>query len=99
MILLGSSRIARMVTIEQLRAARGLLGWSQAELAARAGLSLPTVKRLEGGFGPRVSDEARGKMQRAIEAAGIEFIKENGGGLGVRFRTRRTRNKCKSRTV
>jgi transcriptional regulator with XRE-family HTH domain len=42
-----------MVTVEQLRAARGLLGWSQSELAARANLSLPTVKRLEAGFGPR----------------------------------------------
>ncbi len=80
-----------MVTVEQLRAARGLLGWSQSELAARAGLSLPTVKRLEAGFGPRVSDEARGKMQKAIEAAGIEFIHENGGGLGVRFKTKRKR--------
>jgi hypothetical protein len=53
-------------------------------------LSLPTVKRLEGGFGPRVSDEARVKLQRAVEAAGIQFIDENGGGLGVRFRKRRT---------
>ena len=80
-----------MVTVEQLRAARGLLGWSQSELAARAGLSLPTVKRLEAGFGPRVSDEARSRLQRAIEAAGIQFIEENGGGLGVRFRTNRKR--------
>jgi transcriptional regulator with XRE-family HTH domain len=80
-----------MMTIEQLRAARGLLGWSQSELAERAGLSLPTVKRLEGGFGPRVSDEARAKLQRAIEAAGIELIDENGGGLGVRFRKSRKR--------
>jgi hypothetical protein len=44
------------------------------------------VKRLEGGFGPRVSDDARAKLQKAIEAAGIEFLDENGGGLGVRFR-------------
>ncbi len=80
-----------MVTIEQLRAARGLLGWSQSELAGRAGLSLPTVKRLEAGFGPRVSDAARGKMQRAIEAAGIEFLDENGGGSGVRFKAKRKR--------
>lgn len=80
-----------MMTVEQLRAARGLLGWSQSELAARAGLSLPTVKRLEGGFGPRVSDDARAKLQRAIEAAGIEFLHENGGGLGVRFRKPRKR--------
>ena len=87
----GSREISRLMTIEQLRAARGLLGWSQSELAERAGLSLPTVKRLEGGFGPRVSDEARAKLQRAIEAAGIDFIDENGGGLGVRFRKHRKR--------
>ena len=78
-----------MITIEQLRAARGLLGWSQTELAMRAGLSLPTVKRLEGGFGPRVSVEARAKLQEALEAAGVEFIDENGGGAGVRFRRRK----------
>ena len=75
-----------LVTIEQLRAARSLLGWSQSELAARAELSLPTVKRLEGAFGPRVSNDAQVKLQRAIEAAGIEFLEENGGGEGVRFR-------------
>jgi transcriptional regulator with XRE-family HTH domain len=85
MIQKGSTRI-RLISIEQLRAARGLLGWSQTELGSRAGLSLPTVKRLEGGFGPRVSDEARARVTEAIEAAGIEFIEENGGGAGVRFR-------------
>jgi transcriptional regulator with XRE-family HTH domain len=79
------------MTNEQLRAARGLLGWSQSELASRAGLSLPTVKRLEAGFGPRVSEEARGKLRRAIEAAGIEFIDENGGGRGLRFTKPRRR--------
>jgi transcriptional regulator with XRE-family HTH domain len=78
-----------VITIEQLRAARGLLGWSQTDLATRAGLSLPTVKRLEGGFGPRVSVEARAKLQGALEAAGVEFIDENGGGAGVRFRRRK----------
>jgi transcriptional regulator with XRE-family HTH domain len=91
MIQYGSSEISAVITIEQLRAARGLLGWSQSELAERAELSLPTVKRLEGGFGPRVSDEARAKLQRAIEVAGIELIDENGGGLGVRFRKSRRR--------
>ncbi len=74
------------ITIEQLRGARGLLGWSQTELALRAGLSLPTVKRLEGAFGPRVSDEARAKLQRALEHGGVEFIDENGGGPGVRLK-------------
>ena len=89
MIQMGSRGYRGLVTNEQLRAARGLLGWSQSELATQAGLSLPTVKRLEGGFGPRVSDDARVKLRRAIEAAGIEFIEENGGGLGVRFRKRK----------
>ena len=89
MIQMGSRGKIALVTIEQLRAARSLLGWSQSELALRAGLSLPTVKRLEGGFGPRVSDEARSKLRQAIESAGITFIDENGGGLGVRFRSKR----------
>ncbi|MFZ1882237.1 MAG: helix-turn-helix domain-containing protein [Rhodoplanes sp.] len=80
------------MTIAQLRAARGLLGWSQSELASNAGLSLPTVKRLEGGFGPRVSEEARAKLQRALEAAGVEFIDENGGGPGLRLKKARQAN-------
>jgi predicted transcriptional regulator len=77
-----------VLTIEQLRAARGLLGWSQTKLAQRAGLSLPTVKRLEAGVGPRVSDDARSKIRRTLESAGVEFIEENGGGTGVRLRKR-----------
>ena len=72
--------------IEQLRAARGLLGWSQTELGKRAGLSLPTVKRVETGKGARVSEKARAKLQSALEAAGVIFIEENGGGPGVRLR-------------
>ena len=77
-----------MLTIEQLRAARGLLGWSQSKLAERAGLSLPTVKRVEINLGPRVSEEARNRLRRALESAGVEFIDENGGGPGVRLRRR-----------
>jgi transcriptional regulator with XRE-family HTH domain len=77
-----------MLTIEQIRAARGLLGWSQLKLAERAGLSLPTVKRVEIDLGLRVSEEARNKLRRALEAAGVEFIDENGGGPGVRLRKR-----------
>lgn len=78
-----------MTTVEQLRAARALLGWSQTELASRAGVSLPTVKRVEGSFGPNVSEEARSKLRLALEAAGIEFLEENGAGMGVRFRKSR----------
>jgi len=79
-----------LITIQQLRAARGLLGWSQSELAFRAGLSVPTVRRIETASGPRVSQEAREKLRRALEAAGIEFIEQkNSEGAGVRFQSSR----------
>lgn len=73
-------------TVAQIRAARGLIGWSQTELAKAAGLSLPTVKRFETQGGARVSDDAVAKMGAALEAAGVEFIPENGGGAGVRLK-------------
>jgi len=79
-----------VILIEQIRAARGLLGWSQTELADRAELSLPTVKRMEReGGGPAVSDDAKEKVRAALEKAGVEFIAENGGGAGVRLKKRR----------
>jgi transcriptional regulator with XRE-family HTH domain len=82
-----------MILIEQIRAARSLLGWSQTELAGHAGLSLPTIKRVEreNGDGPNVSHEAREKLRRALEKGGVEFIAENGGGAGVRLRKRSVR--------
>lgn len=75
-----------MVTVEQVRGARGLLGWSQTDLAEKAGLSLPTVKRFETANRANVSEEARSRMKSALEAAGIIFIPENGEGPGVRLR-------------
>jgi transcriptional regulator with XRE-family HTH domain len=83
----GSSAFSS-ITVEQLRAARALLGWSQTYLAEQAGLSLPTVKRVEAESGVRVSEEGRSKLKRALEHAGVEFIDENGGGPGVRLRKR-----------
>lgn len=79
-----------MISVEQIRAARGLLGWSQTQLAEAAGRSLPTIKRLEreDGDGPVVSDDVRDAVRTALEKAGVEFIPENGGGAGVRLRKR-----------
>ncbi|MDI4234758.1 helix-turn-helix transcriptional regulator [Bradyrhizobium sp. Arg237L] len=82
-----------MISIEQIRAARGLLGWSQTQLAEAAGRSLPTIKRLEreSDEGMAVSDDVREAVQRALESAGVEFIPENGGGAGVRLAKRAKR--------
>ena len=78
-----------MILIEQIRAARGLLGWSQTDLAGKAGLSLPTIKRMEREAGGLVvSEDAKERVRTALEKAGVEFIAENGGGAGVRLRKR-----------
>ena len=73
------------VSIRQVKAARALLGWSQDDLAAKAGVSVPTVKRLEAGDGflggrPQTAQ----KLRSAVESAGIEFT--NGDQPGVRLR-------------
>jgi transcriptional regulator with XRE-family HTH domain len=77
------------VSVRQIKAARALLAWSQEELAAAADVSIPTIKRLEADDGPLGGRNETGtKMRLALEAAGVEFIDENGGGPGVRLRKR-----------
>lgn len=66
-----------MITIPQIRGARAMLGMKQSELAASAGLSLPTLNNIERGVtDPRVSTLLA--IQQALEAAGIRFIGETG---------------------
>ena len=74
-----------MISPEQMRAARGLLDWSQKKLAEAAGLSVPTIKRAERDFGLVVSADAHAAIKHALEGAGVDFIDENGG-AGVRLR-------------
>jgi transcriptional regulator with XRE-family HTH domain len=75
------------VSIRQLKAARNLIGWSQEKLASAAGISLPTIKRLEAAEGMLGGRETTAqKIRIALEKAGVEFIDENGGGAGVRLR-------------
>jgi predicted transcriptional regulator len=79
----------QLVTTRQIKAARALLAWSQADLARHSGVSEPTVARLEsidGELGGR--EKTAGKMRKALESAGIDFIAENGGGPGVRLKRR-----------
>lgn len=70
----------------QIRAARALLGWSQQALADSARVSIPTVQRAEGAGKVQASANANAAIRAALEAAGVEFISENGGGAGVRLR-------------
>lgn len=73
------------VSIRQVKAARALLDWSQAQLAEAAGVSLPTLKRLEAGDGDLGGREGTSyRIRSALEAAGVEFT--NGGQPGVRMK-------------
>ena len=74
-----------MVSPAQCRAARGLLGWNQQKLARQAGVGIVTVHQLESGISQPRSATIE-VIRRAFEAAGVEFIDENGGGPGVRLR-------------
>lgn len=69
----------------QSRAARGLVGMSQEALAEAAGVGIQTVIGFEGGR--RAARPATiAAIRAALEAVGVEFIPENGGGPGVRLR-------------
>lgn len=80
-----------MITASQLRAARALLGLDQRRLAELAGVSLPTIQRMEASTGTvRGVVGSLMKVVEALDAAGLELIGTNqpsqGRGLGVRFR-------------
>jgi hypothetical protein len=78
------------VTPAQGRAARALLDWSQPDLAAAAALGLSTVVDFERSR-RAVPDKTIAAIRTALEAAGVEFIAENGGGAGVRLKKDTTR--------
>ena len=80
-----------MITAGQIRASRALLGIDQRALAEAAGLSLPTIQRMEAS-----DDVVRGnvdslmKLIAALDTLGIELMTDNavssGGGRGVRLK-------------
>ncbi|MCX7381005.1 MAG: helix-turn-helix transcriptional regulator [Alphaproteobacteria bacterium] len=80
-----------MITAPQMRAARALLGIDQRQLAELAGLSLPTIQRMEASNGViRGNVDSLMKLVEALAQAGIELIGDSapssGGGRGVRLR-------------
>jgi len=83
-----------MVTPAQCRAARGLLDWSQQDLAGHAGIGIVTVRQVEAGStSPRRATLI--VLKQAFERAGVEFIDENGGGAGVRLLKRQQAKRSK----
>jgi transcriptional regulator with XRE-family HTH domain len=80
-----------VITAAQMRAARALAGIDQKTLAERAGVSLPTIQRMEASDGVvRGVVDTLVKVIQALETSGVELIGDNQssteGGRGVRLR-------------
>jgi len=70
-------------TVEQLRQARAALGWTQAKVAETAGVSLPTIKRLESGSGNlAIRLETLSNLEAALKAQGVQFLESGDAATG-----------------
>lgn len=77
------------ITSAQLRAARALLRWSADDLAQRSKVGVATIRRAEAIDGiPTITAANIASLKSALEAGGVQFISENGNGVGVRLSTR-----------
>ena len=86
-----STEKIKKISVKQVKAARMLLGWSQADLGEAAGLGRVTVPRIEavdGELGGR--SKTRAKIRTALEKAGIEFLDD---GQGVRLKPPKAKRK------
>jgi transcriptional regulator with XRE-family HTH domain len=76
-----------MITGAQMRMARGYLRWSAKELADKAGVAESTIKRMEQDDGFPIARGANIEaVYKTLADAGIIFVPENGGGVGIRLR-------------
>jgi transcriptional regulator with XRE-family HTH domain len=73
-----------MINVVQCKMARAAVGWGVRDLAEAAKVSPDTVARFE--RGEELRERTVDAIRAALEAAGVEFIDENGGGAGVRLR-------------
>ena len=76
-----------LLTAEQCRGARAMLGWSRQELARVAKVAVGTIVDFER-KARRPYDRTLLDIRRAFENAGIEFIESNNGGPGLRLNRR-----------
>ncbi|MHB0695038.1 helix-turn-helix domain-containing protein, partial [Roseomonas mucosa] len=77
------------ISAAQVRAARALIGWTRDQLATASDVPMRTVARFEMGEGTP-QRRTLTAIRAALEAAGVEFIPENGGGAGVRMKQRQS---------
>jgi hypothetical protein len=75
---------ATVITGEQIRRARELLGWTPYRLAPRAGIGHTLLRQFEKGARP-IDAESAARLRAALEEAGVEFL-GNGTGEGVRLK-------------
>jgi len=77
----------KLLSSAQIRAARALLRWTAEQLSQESAVSLSTIRRAElAADTTAMTLPNETAVRRALEAAGVEFIDENGGGVGVRLR-------------
>lgn len=73
-----------IITPALCRAARGLLGWNQDDLAKAARIAVNTVRNFEAARSAPMANNLEA-LQAALEGAGVRFIPQNGGGAGLRL--------------
>jgi hypothetical protein len=84
-----NSSSQKSLSSAQIRAARALIRWSAEDLSRSSSVGLTTIRRAELAEGQTSLTAANNiAIRNALEAAGVDFIDENGGGAGVRLRER-----------
>ena len=76
------------LTAAQCRAGRALIDWSQAQLSQSAAIDVQTIADFERRV-RSVDETTRRRLRATLEAAGVMFISENGGGAGARLKFNR----------
>jgi DNA-binding XRE family transcriptional regulator len=85
----GEKRLVKPLASSQIRAARAIMRWTVDDLAREAALGRNTILRAEAADDQTSLTAANDlAVRRALEAAGVEFIDEDGGGPGARLRKR-----------